>query len=280
MSSSCRLCKKSDILRNSHIIPKFFFEELKKLSLTKIMRNGINVNKPQQDGIKTKFLCQHCEVLFSKYEKYFSKKIYSHYTDKNFSYTLNSDDDELRYFILSFVWRYIKYYLEMNETSPESYPLEITPLEMEKLENLLNDWRLNLLQEDHKAIKNYEMFIIPYDDIKTTNNHLYDFLNLNSVAPDFSFFGEEDKFEYGLFFLKVPHLIFIFTIWGHYNSLKSNKVGQTIKIRDTKFDKIFLDYVEKNVNIFEKSKQNLSDKQKQATIERALKAQNNSTKNQ
>lgn len=38
------------------------------------MRNGINVNKPQQDGIKTKFLCQDCEVLFSKYEKYFSEK--------------------------------------------------------------------------------------------------------------------------------------------------------------------------------------------------------------
>lgn len=280
MSSSCRLCKKNDILRNSHIIPKFFYEELKKLSLTKTMRNGINVNKPQQDGIKTKFLCQDCEVLFSKYEKYFSEKIYNHYIDKDILYTLNSDNDELRYFILSFVWRYIKYYLEQNKTSSESYPLEITPLEMEKLENLLNDWRLNLLQEDHKAIKNYGMFIIPYDNINTTDDNLHDFFNMNSVAPDFSFFDKEDTFECSLFFLKVPHLIFIFTIWGHYNSLKSNKVGKTIKIKDTKFDKIFLSYVEKILNNFKKSKQNLSDKQMQATIKRVLKAKNNSTKNQ
>lgn len=47
---------------------------------------------------------------------------------------------------------------------------------MEKLENLLNDWRLNLLQEDHKAIKNYGMFIIPYDNINTTDDNLHDFL--------------------------------------------------------------------------------------------------------
>lgn len=275
MSSVCRLCLNNTDLRNSHIIPKFFFEEVKRNSLTKKMRTGITVNKVQQDGLKTKFLCQHCEELFSKYEKLFSENIYNHYIDKDLSYVLNSDNDELRYFILSIVWRYIQYYLEQYKENPNTYPIDITPLEMKKLKECLNDWRLDLFNKDYKSINNYKMFIIPYDNITSTETNIFNFLNTNSVAPDFSFCGEKDKFKVSLFFLKVPHLIFIFTIWGNYNSLKSNEVGKPISIENIEFDNIFLDIINKLQDNFEKSKQKLSCKQKRATIDRVIKAINN-----
>ena len=70
----CRLCKCTDKpLKESHIIPKMFYNELKRNSPTHIMRMADNPNRGVQDGLKLPFLCGECEELFSKYERAFSK---------------------------------------------------------------------------------------------------------------------------------------------------------------------------------------------------------------
>ena len=271
MTYTCRLCLKNTDLKISHIIPKFFYKEIKNNSLTGKMRNTQNVNKPQQDGIKTQFLCQHCEELFSKYEKYFSENIYKHYINNEASYVLNSNNNELRYFILSLAWRHIQYYLELNNQDPNKYPLDITSNERVALEKILDLWRFDLLQEKHNNIKKKQMFIIPYDIINTTDITISNFLKKNSITPDFAFYNQENTFDLGLFFLKVPHLIFITTIWGHYDKLKSNQIGNLIKMRNTKFDKTIYYFMNKSETAFMNAQQQLSETQIQETIKRALK---------
>lgn len=52
----CRLCKCTDKpLKESHIIPKMFYNELKRNSPTHIMRMADNPNRGVQDGLKLPF---------------------------------------------------------------------------------------------------------------------------------------------------------------------------------------------------------------------------------
>ena len=61
----CRLCKCTDKpLKESHIIPKMFYNALKRNSPTRIMRMADDPNRGVQDGLKLPFLCGECEELF------------------------------------------------------------------------------------------------------------------------------------------------------------------------------------------------------------------------
>ena len=57
----CRLCLQNKELRVSHLVPKFFYNQLKKKSITGMMRDNINPNVPTQDGYKIYFLCASCK---------------------------------------------------------------------------------------------------------------------------------------------------------------------------------------------------------------------------
>src|SRR5690606_27699380 len=60
-------------------------------------------NKPIQDGIKVKLLCNDCEKRFGVAETYFSKKIF--YPIINQEVTSFNYDKRLKYFVASIFWR-------------------------------------------------------------------------------------------------------------------------------------------------------------------------------
>lgn len=63
--TACAFCGRSRPLRLSHIIPKFVFDWLKRTSATGLLRVGREINRPAQDGFKTRLLCRDCEQDFS-----------------------------------------------------------------------------------------------------------------------------------------------------------------------------------------------------------------------
>jgi hypothetical protein len=74
--STCALCRQSDDLRQSHIVPRFVWDWLKRSSATGFFRNGSAPNKRQQDGFKERLLCGNCEQLLSGWEKAVAEKIF------------------------------------------------------------------------------------------------------------------------------------------------------------------------------------------------------------
>ncbi len=108
----CRLCGQEKELRGSHIVPKFFFNLIKKNSPTGRMRNGDNPNIPRQDGEKAPFLCADCEEKFSKYETWFSRHVYQSFSGSYGVDSFDSNSDETHYFALSISWRVVKYIRE------------------------------------------------------------------------------------------------------------------------------------------------------------------------
>lgn len=102
--SICALCGLDRPLLESHIIPSFVFDRIKKNSPTGFLRGAFqDPNMRKQDGDKQKLLCEDCEQRFSKVEKKFAEEIFEPYHETgqtSFDY-----GDWLSYFICSVNWR-------------------------------------------------------------------------------------------------------------------------------------------------------------------------------
>lgn len=155
----CALCGKEDELKeNSHIIPKFVFEKIKKQSATGFMRNIENPDRRVQDGDKQPLLCEECEDLFSKYERIFARDLFHKFLDDgttSFKY-----DNWLHYFITSVNWRTL--YLDLVDF------VRITELSIDEIESLINAERI---------MKDY--LLSNRDDIREIENHIYFFDEIN-----------------------------------------------------------------------------------------------------
>lgn len=109
MEGFCIFCNEIQDLKESHIYPKFVIDYTKKTG-SKYLRNFIQPNKRQQDGVKAYLLCEKAEQEFSKREKWFSENIFREYLDnqvKNFKYK-----EDLFYFAISFLWRVLVLHLK------------------------------------------------------------------------------------------------------------------------------------------------------------------------
>ncbi|HAT3877884.1 TPA: hypothetical protein I8669_002716 [Legionella pneumophila] len=132
MNDTCRLCEKSSKLANSHILPKSIFNWMKETSATGYLRSSQKVDVPQQDGIKTPFLCLECEKQFSTYEKYFKEKIFLPLHDKKDSVPYNNG---LLKFSASLAWRVLKYTIEQKNIE------HLTKRQLEKCDSALKAWK-------------------------------------------------------------------------------------------------------------------------------------------
>lgn len=107
---TCALCNTKTTLKESHIIPKFVTEWIKKTGATGFLRKSENgFKRREQDGFKKYLLCENCEGLFSKSEKRFSETIFIPYLNNNqneFEY-----EEWLTFFVTSVNWRIL--YLEL-----------------------------------------------------------------------------------------------------------------------------------------------------------------------
>lgn len=106
--SVCKLCGKSKFILKSHIIPKFVNQYLVKTSITGYLRQGGNINKRVQDGIKVELLCQDCELKFSKWERQFAQYVFIPHNNLNGSGRALVKivyDSSLVSFVISLFWR-------------------------------------------------------------------------------------------------------------------------------------------------------------------------------
>ena len=98
----CALLDKEKELRQSHIVPKLFYTYLKKDAGNNPF---YSVNGMHRDGYKAQLLCQEAETLLSKYETYFSNKIFRPIVnEKN---TEVAYDSHLLIFVVSLIWSQI-----------------------------------------------------------------------------------------------------------------------------------------------------------------------------
>lgn len=72
----CALCQKKSKLSESHIVPGFVFDWMKKTSGTGHIRRSERPNLRVQDGCKISLLCEECENLFGVWEKHFAEEIF------------------------------------------------------------------------------------------------------------------------------------------------------------------------------------------------------------
>ena len=109
MEGKCKLYGIETDLKNSHIVPKFAFDYMKKTG-GKFLRGIENPDVRIQDGIKRYLLGEKAEQEFSKRERWFANNIFFPYQNNSkneFEY-----DENFAYFIVSVLWRVILDQLE------------------------------------------------------------------------------------------------------------------------------------------------------------------------
>lgn len=79
--SICALCNSQAPLLNSHVIPKFCVEWMKKSGPTKYIRQAKVPNRRLQDIQKIRLLCASCEGRLSKWEKCFAEQVFVPYME-------------------------------------------------------------------------------------------------------------------------------------------------------------------------------------------------------
>jgi hypothetical protein len=200
----CKFCNKNvEQLKISHIIPKFFYDWLKKGSTLKRMRTATS-KQPVQDGYKIEFLCGECEVDFSKYEKYCAEKIFRPLTnDISFiDIFKNINFDMFNKFLASLLWR-----ASMN--SLNNPQLNGNYKEDEKI--LFNKYT-NKLKDSYKdnVSIDFNTYIIPLTEefvnkniLKLKNYAYYE----RSIGMDFIIF--DDFYGQASILIKLPFLLIV-----------------------------------------------------------------------
>jgi hypothetical protein len=106
----CRLCQKKKQLRNSHILPEFFYQNMYDDKHRYLQVPSDAKEKFAQKGIREYLLCQECETKLSRYEKYAAeiiREIPNFLLDLSERFTYSEDVDYSRFklFQLSIIWR-------------------------------------------------------------------------------------------------------------------------------------------------------------------------------
>jgi hypothetical protein len=74
--TACALCSTGAPLRQSHIIPEFVYDWLKRTAATGHIRSGHMVNRRVQDGPKPRLLCPACEGRLAGWEKAAAEQVF------------------------------------------------------------------------------------------------------------------------------------------------------------------------------------------------------------
>ena len=157
---TCGLCRHDRELRQSHIIPKFVFDYVKRTSATGYMRVGTEPNRRVQDGPKRPLLCHDCEQLLSGWERSFAQFVFHPYS-VNTSAVLNYGP-WLCKFLVSVSWRVLLFY------KLEGHLSEIPTQHRGPIEKGLETWREFLLDmRPHPG--DFEQHLLPLDALESAN---------------------------------------------------------------------------------------------------------------
>jgi hypothetical protein len=258
---ACKLCGKQTKLANSHIIPKFTVNWIKKTSATGYIRMAKKPNLRKQDLPKIKLLCKECENRFSKWEKLFAENIFIPYLEKGkqiFEY-----EDWLIRFAVSLSWRTImkEIYSFRQESNLATF-----------VDNSLKQWGSFLLEiNDNPGTYENHLFFLDY--ISNINNlHLPDMFQwylLRGFDSTIAF-SEKEVFAY----TKLPGFIFCSGIsppkLKGWNKTLIKKEG-IIEANQSISQPGFGDFLLNRSSLGVKLKKDLSEKQKEIIIKSLLK---------
>jgi hypothetical protein len=139
MHETCRLCRTSAELRNSHIIPAFVGRWIKSTSAAGVLRNSEVPNRPVQDTLKRPLLCGSCEGRFGVWERAFTAKVFRPWHDQKPA--SGGYGPWLARFLLSLAWRVAV----VQSGSADGFPID------PDFDGTLEHWRRTLLSDDVDA---------------------------------------------------------------------------------------------------------------------------------
>jgi hypothetical protein len=107
---TCRLCRKSKPLQDSHIVPEFIYKPLYNAKHQLFGLAGSTKVKIFQKGVREKLLCRECEQQFSRYENHAARTLfaagYPFSTSGAFKVFSGLNYEKLKLFFLSLLWRF------------------------------------------------------------------------------------------------------------------------------------------------------------------------------
>lgn len=265
----CRLCCQDKELAESHIVPKMFYAFIKRNSQTGGIRRVDQPNRRVQDGLKLPFLCHECEELFSSYETFFSNDIFSKVSSTPAQFRLDTNNDKLRYFLLSVAWRTLKQNVETDKQMLSTFTSE----ENQKLEQVLENWRMYLLEKNSKSIRKIQMHFIPTFGLNIFSGFPEQIRN--NVAIDFRVLGKENSFDYAFTYVKVPYFIFLCTVWGNTSHMKQFQVGKIVETKDSRLPSDMQNLISSHQQNFVAGLDKISKNQVDSIIKRANKSKSN-----
>ena len=196
----CALLDKEKELRQSHIVPKLFYTYLKKDAGNNPFYSVYGMHL---DGYKVQLLCQEAETLLSKYETYFSNKIFrSIVNEKN---TEVAYDSHLLIFVVSLIWRCAIDYKNTVENNED-----FSSKTLEFLDPILDNWKRYIIGESNCL--NESFYIFPITE---------EWLDKNGIPPiyhrtflcDIGWNFYIDKGTVA-FYVVTPHFLFVSVLFS------------------------------------------------------------------
>ncbi len=148
----CKLCRKGDDLRVSHVLPRFLGKYLKETSATGFL-TAVDVNgRPSrsQDLYKKKFLCAQCESVLNEAETFFADTVF--YPFKKDELKTIPVDDRLGRFAVSVSLRAL-WIMQLVK-----HPL--VGKWKDQLDELETEWRNYLLRTRNFVVGNHSHHIL------------------------------------------------------------------------------------------------------------------------
>ncbi|MDV7635182.1 hypothetical protein R4796_02285 [Acinetobacter baumannii] len=207
----CIYCEKNEAIKNSHIIPKFFYDWMKETAITPYLRDISKPNQRLQDGLKVPLLCEICENNFSKFENNYKSHLFKkivNYRKEIPEILMISESDKM--FYLSLVWRQLANYL-IYDDKKNQYPDEISLIAIKAQE--IKKW-MNNIQDFHENGNIAPIYIIPvkpeileklnFRPSETGMWYEYE----RSIGHDMRFWGKA-KIEKIYVYIKLPFQIIV-----------------------------------------------------------------------
>ena len=260
---TCALCLETKIIRQSHIVPKFFGNWLRSTSATGYFVSATNASKRKQDIVKVPLLCDCCEERFSKYEGWFSRKIFEPFAKpqsfnepQSFEY-----DGNFELFATSLSWRALKFiYDEVKSDRPDLVTL------IDKAEYC---WREFLLGK--RQTNPYESHLLFVDDKEHDVNSLggSDWYRLRSV--DVTLCTSANRV---LSYVKLPRMLTVTAIypsalegWSGTLVRTSGKITTSQSIDDEGFKEFFANRAQQALTLSPRLSVEMSTKRMKKALE-------------
>lgn len=206
MNKFCALTGEVTDLKASHIIPKFFYADLKKKGGC-YFRSTYNPKLEHKDGIKIPLLGNKAELLFSKQEKWFKENVFDYYHNKQKTIIQPIKmRNELFYFSVSLLWRSIHYLMHLH---PDNFQSAFNNKQIYDLViDAEKEWKQYLNGGDIPEIYS-NIYIATFDNIISEFSDNADLLFYLKRGCDFGVITDNlDIMINCAFFCKCPNFIF------------------------------------------------------------------------